>query len=648
MGTLTEKVTITIGGKNYGKEYDYRNIVLTQQLLRPNELTFTMEQRELYDSSGQEYSTTEAMMGEEVVCEILTNYFSEKDVLQEAKKPLVFKGIVSNVNIYRRSGTFSNQMIDVQAFSKDFLLMDHQHCYSYENMSLNDIVAKTINPYNISKQVNPYTTEGIPYTVQYNESNYQFLTRLAIRYGEWMYNDGIQWIFGQRDLLDPITLEPRNDILNFRFSAALKHHKVKHAHHSYLEYENKMKSDTEYPELQKSDYKLADLARKKSAKLFTKETFQHLQCSNPEGDGVEGNPMDELDISAHTQLFGEKMRQCVCSCSTVRSDLKIGSIINLNDYFFQEKGDGSSQKLADLMITEIVHYTEVDGEYSNVFTAYPVGDEIPPYFQSDLFPVMSPQRARVMENNDPKKMGRIRVQFLWQEEQDPNLMTPWIRIAQPHGGDDKGFYFIPEIDEEVMIDFENGNAEKPFVVGTLYHAKQHPGKQWPTDSNDIKAIRTRNGHTIEIHDEGEDGFIRIYDHEKENYILTYSTDEKLIKLESTGNIELHAKKNIIMKAGGNIENYAGWDILNLAGNDIRSHADNEIYADADTDVSIYASQEVIMKGDASVSIESDGSIKIEAGTTITEKASSIEESADNITSDGGTSIKIDAPLVEIN
>ena len=558
MGTLIKSVTITFDGKEkkYKEEYDFLNIVLKQQLLMPNELTFTMEKKELEESVGNEYDTTKEVMGSTVVCTIITEYFNKKDEQHVAENSLVFEGIVTNVNVYRRSGPFSNQMIDVQAFSKDFLLMDHKHCYSYEKMLLKDIVAKTLSPYKIPNQIDPWTQEEIPYTVQYNESNYQFLTRLAIRYGEWMYNDGVQWIFGTTEHPDPITLEPRNDILNFRFYAELKHHKVKHAHHDYLKYKNTTKSDSEFPDLKKSNHKLTHIVQQKSSELFTKETFQHLQCSNPEGY-TEDNPalIDnyELNISAHTQLFGEKMRQCVCSCSTVRSDLKIGSIIQLNDFFFQEKEGDDSKKLADLMITEISHYTEVGGEYRNFFMAYPVGDEEPPYFQSDLFPIMSPQRAKVMDNKDPEKMGRIRVQFLWQEEQEPDLMTPWIRIAQPHGGNDKGFYFIPEIDEEVMVEFENGNAEKPFVVGTLYHGKQHPGKKWPTDSNDIKAIRTRNGHTIEIHDEGNDGFIRIYDHEKENYILTFSTDKKLIKLESTGNIELYAGSDIIMEAGHDIK-----------------------------------------------------------------------------------------------
>ena len=118
-----------------------------------------------------------------------------------------------------------------------------------------------------------------------------------------------------------------------------------------------------------------------------------------------------------------------------------------------------------------------------------------------------------------------------------------------------------------MVAFENGNAEKPYVVGTLYHGLQHPGGNWFSNSNDIKAIRTRNGHTVEIHDSGAGGYIRIYDHGKENYILTYSTDEKLIRLQSTGNIELEAQNNIILHAHNNIEMTADNNMTISVGND---------------------------------------------------------------------------------
>ena len=248
----------------------------------------------------------------------------------------------------------------------------------------------------------------------------------------------------------------------------------------------------------------------------------------------------------------------------------------------------------EILITGLVHYFSADQSYSNSFSGIPSACDYPPYHNSEAYPMATSCRAKVTDNEDADAtapMGRIRVQFDWQAQQSKEMKTPWLRIVQPYAGGDKGFSFIPEIGEEVMIDFEGGNAERPFVKGTLYNGKGSTDGAWlpnNNQSNQIKAIRTRNGHTIEIHDEGDDGYIRIYDNKKENYILTFSTDQKLIKLESTGNIELYAQHNIIMKAGNDIQATAGHDISETADNDIFNTASHDIQRTADNDMREHA------------------------------------------------------------
>ena len=130
--------------------------------------------------------------------------------------------------------------------------------------------------------------------------------------------------------------------------------------------------------------------------------------------------------------------------------------------------------------------------------------------------------------------------------------------------------FAPRRDSTENFFFSIPKPSRLNSNGTLYNGVGKPDVAWLPEKNSrnqVKAIRTRNGHTIEIHDEGEDGYIRIYDNKKENYILTFSTDDKLIRLESTGNIELHAKNDIIMTAGHDISASAGNDINVSAGHD---------------------------------------------------------------------------------
>ena len=611
MGTFTNKneVIIKIDGKTY-EDYNFLNITLSQKLLKPNELRFTMQKKNWKKSvNDSNFPTPKELMGAKVFFQFQTSYFDNRDQTKEASQYLRFDGIIFDVDVY--SGSFSEQLIAVTALTSDYLLMDHPHCYSYQDKTLTEIVKETLEPYDIPNKIQPDCGDCIPYTVQYNETNYQFLTRLAKRYGEWMYNDGVKWIFGRAPRDKTINLEARNDVTSYYFKSRITHHTLKYAHHDYLDYQNFMVSDKDIPGLSNPGYHvLTDEAFKKSEKLFKKETFHHLHCGNPERE------LGEPGMAADVQLRGEKSLQVLCSGSSVRSDLKIGSSIMIYDSFYQ--GDKLSYiNYEPLMIIEIIHYAEIEGHYSNRFTAVSDSCTRPPYYQSDVFPLSLPQQAKVIDNKDPEHMGRIKVQFIWQEEQDKDLTTPWIRIAQPHGGNDKGFYFIPEINEEVMVNFVNGNAEKPFVVGTLFHGLQRPGVAWPKDSNDIKAIRTRNGHTIEIHDEEKDGYIQIYDYKKNNYVLTFSTDDKLIRLSAKGNIELNAGHDIRMKAGHNIVMDADNDILETAHNEmtLESVGKQKILTYSEQLVEAHGKHETVSKGSfVEIASESDtviinGSVK---------------------------------------
>ena len=138
----------------------------------------------------------------------------------------------------------------------------------------------------------------------------------------------------------------------------------------------------------------------------------------------------------------------------------------------------------------------------------------------------------------------------------------------------------------IGMDPMEGVERYMFGVSTLYNGVGAPDGLWlpgHNSHNQVKAIRTRNGHTVEIHDEGENGYIRIYDNGKENYILTFSTDQKLIKLESTGNIELYAANDIIMHAGHDINASADNDIFIAARRDMQRTADNDIRERAGND-----------------------------------------------------------------
>ena len=581
MPILAEKIEIRIDGDKIEK-YKFSHIKLVQELQKPNELTFCLHKDDLIqDENAIRYSLTEKLLGKRV--ELLIKTIRENKDKKLENDTLTFLGTIFNVNVLKKS-ILDGAIIEVTAYSPDYFLLDHPHCFSCENEMLKDIVAKTIEPYEMKMSNDPAQQEEIPYTVQYNETNYDFLRRLSSRYGEWLYYDGEKLVFGKINKKETETLTLGNDVTDYHYRLHIEHFNFSQAHHNYLDYGNTKASA--YDSTGNAFHNLTDIAYDNSKNLYEKETFRHLKGSVPE----EG--FDENNFSTKVQGLGQKAQMMTCYGSSIRANLKIGSVIRMEEEFLKENGGKSKCYHDELMVYKLVHTSDGVSNYENQFMAIPAGCETPPYAYGDYYPKAATQRAVVMDNKDPEKLGRVRVQFLWQKEQDEEMMTPWIRIAQPHGGDNKGFYFIPETEEEVMVGFENGNAEKPYVTGTLYHGKQRPGDSWYTDENEVKAIRTKNGHTIEIHDKDEGGFIQIYDNKKGNYVLTFSTDEQLIRLQSSGNIELYAENDIIMDAKNNIKINAAMNLSTSAGESIDETAGKNVIIGAGENMAINAGSDM--------------------------------------------------------
>jgi len=170
------------------------------------------------------------------------------------------------------------------------------------------------------------------------------------------------------------------------------------------------------------------------------------------------------------------------------------------------------------------------------------------YQDSNAVPLGEDQPARVIDSNYPTGGGRVRVQFSWQESKGEK--TPWLRLIQPHSGSGKGFHFIPEIGEEVMVGFESQNAEKPFVVGTHYNGSEK--SSYHTSGNDKKVIHTRSGTKIILND-GE-GSIFIEDPSGNTYLM-----------DGQGNIEVNAPNDMTFTAGKNMNINVGENMNTTVG-----------------------------------------------------------------------------------
>jgi uncharacterized protein involved in type VI secretion and phage assembly len=145
--------------------------------------------------------------------------------------------------------------------------------------------------------------------------------------------------------------------------------------------------------------------------------------------------------------------------------------------------------------------------------------------------------AIVTNNKDEQKLGRVKVMF----PRLPNTPeSDWIRVTAPIAGPERGFYWIPEVQDEVLVAFERGESSRAYVIGCLWGGKDKPPKEAPNDKNDIRQIVTRAGHKITLDDTKNAEKIIIADKSGKRTI-TWDVKAKKWQLEaSEGDIEIMA------------------------------------------------------------------------------------------------------------
>jgi uncharacterized protein involved in type VI secretion and phage assembly len=142
----------------------------------------------------------------------------------------------------------------------------------------------------------------------------------------------------------------------------------------------------------------------------------------------------------------------------------------------------------------------------------------------------------VVDLNDPEKLGRVKLKLpQYNDEQ-----STWARIASPMAGGNRGFFFRPEVQDEVLVGFENGEVRRPYVLGALWSKVDTPP---PRDSDDTKNnwrfIVSRSGHILKFDDTSGAEKIEIIDKSGSLKITLDSANSK-IQIESNGDVEVSA------------------------------------------------------------------------------------------------------------
>lgn len=144
--------------------------------------------------------------------------------------------------------------------------------------------------------------------------------------------------------------------------------------------------------------------------------------------------------------------------------------------------------------------------------------------------------ALVTDNKDPEERGRIKIKFPWMGDEAGEA---WARLVTLMGGNNRGMVFYPDVDDEVLVAFEHGDIDSPYIIGSLWNNLDKPPEKNSDGENNIKMIKTRSGHTIKINDKDGEEKIEIIDKTEGNKITIDSANNK-ISIVSGGDIELSA------------------------------------------------------------------------------------------------------------
>lgn len=172
----------------------------------------------------------------------------------------------------------------------------------------------------------------------------------------------------------------------------------------------------------------------------------------------------------------------------------------------------------------------------------------------------------VTNNEDPEALGRVKVKFPWLSDEDE---SDWARIAVPMAGNERGIYFLPEVDDEVLVVFEQGDVRFPYVIGALWNGQDKPPVTNENGQNKIRVIKSRSGHVIRLNDEQGKETIEIMDKTEKNSIV-FDTGTNSIAITADGDITLSASQGNIKLEAQNIE--------------IKSSADTKVESGAGMDI----------------------------------------------------------------
>jgi type VI secretion system secreted protein VgrG len=525
-----------------------------------------------------------------------------------AGRSFQFKGIITDISI--RTDADLVNYYHVSGYSPTFLLEDGTQSRTFVKKTLPAIFAQVLGEYPgnaFARQLNAQGQQVLPYTVQYQETNFNFLSRLAAAQGEWFYYDGQTLRLGREAA--PVIAFRSSSAQVFSLSMGLQPTKTEGAAYNYRTHAPLAATATPPA----AGYGLNQFAVQQSEALFTQP--QRLAV------GPHGRDQAQLQRALDGLAAKQAGSQVTLTGQGEAFDTRPGSVLEVQD--------AAGAAYGKFRVVSVTHELDEAGNYHNQFEALPEAVSAPPPNPHCAVPVAQPELAEVIDLQDPRSLGRIRVRYYWGVAQPADAESAWLRVSTPYAGNGKGQLFTPEVGSQVLVGYEQGQAEFALVLGNLFHPQNPQGASYTRANNHLKGLQTAGGNKFVMNDvAGAQTILLSNSNNKETGILVSFKGDGSIEINTNGPISLTAGKDITLQAGRNIVLQANENISLVAKKGVSVEAQEE-------DVLLQAQKEMQLTA-------SSGDLTLDAAAkkVLVGGASNIELTSSAVVKLNGSDIKL--------
>lgn len=557
------KLSLVIEGKII--KY-YKHFKLKQSTRRHHEFTLTLAHDTLGERQTHSLDDANKFLGKR-----LTAVISYKDIDNSPER--TFVGVITGVGFSQEKMSLGN--IVLTGSSPTILLDGAPHIQSFGgaqpvNVGIiaEDVIKQGIDKSRFDIRVDANNFSQIIYSSQYDETHYNYLARMAEAYGEQFFYDGEVLHFGK--------LPPQNKPIILTYGSSANDIKVElkavHTKPQFYGYNsNKHEKLTSGSTPIKHVGDLAKTAYNHNESIYKTPALQIAP--------IKATTHLDVEYSQKSASGSEAVNVFTISGNTTVPFLHPGCVADVQ---MRKQDSNETSYFTRIMITEAEHEIDTIGHYHGSFVGIAADTGFLPKPEYRI-PKAEPQTATVISNTDPEGQGRIQVRFDWQT----NDTTHFIRMMSPDAGgtdqvsQNRGYVAIPEVGDQVMVNFVHSHPDRPFVMGGMFHGGVALGGGI---DNHLKSIQTRSGIRILLND--NEGSVTILDPSGNSYFM-----------DGKGNINMKAPKNFTLNAGENINITAGKEITIDAGASISSSANEDIVSTAGKDIMQTASGDISESSD---------------------------------------------------